>query len=284
MKDLIRIYNIIELFKRKPECSLEDILKAASKTDINIISKETWYRLHKKMDHNYGFRAIYHKGTNSYTFEEENKIDKHQLMCLIKHFKTMEVYQYSLDDNVDMIERIELDEGMNSGDEEHIERLQMAMLNIESAVVIHQGYYKEDTKELEVYPLYFKQYQNRWYLIVELAEKKVFRALGMDRIKEVRYKGTKFVSRIKEAKARFSEVVGVDLQGNGLQDIVIAFAPSQKPYLETLKLHHSQTVVEDTEEKYIIKIRVNPNYELQQQIQKFGSFAEVVEGDWVCLY
>ncbi len=105
----------------------------------------------------------------------------------------------------------------------------------------------------------------------------------MDRIYLVEPLGVLFNNRIKEAKEQFSQIVGLNLKGNGLQDIIIAFDPSQKPYLESFKIHHTQVVVSDTVKEYIVKIRVNPNYELQQKIQKYGNLAQVLQGDWICL-
>ncbi|MDR2223898.1 MAG: WYL domain-containing protein [Flavobacteriaceae bacterium] len=283
MKELLRIYIVLDLFERRERWTKDEILQAISREETTEVSYETWNRLRKKMGNDYGFNVKYQKGLECYIMEYGDKVDRYKLMNMINHFKTMTLMQEYIEEDKEMVDHLEFEQGMSPGKEVIIDALHNAILKNETVFIMHQGYYSEVPKEVVVNPLYFKQYQNRWYLIVEVSDTKEFKSFGMDRIKEVKYKGATFKSRIKEAKKRFSEVVGVDLQGNGLQDIVIAFAPSQKPYLETLKLHHSQTVVEDTEEKYIIKIRVNPNYELQQQIQKFGSFAEVVEGDWVCL-
>lgn len=289
MKELWRIYNVLNLFEERDECSVKDILEELSKyeTDKNgnpkKLSYETWNRLRLTLGTEYGFDITYVKGSDSYTIHFGEKVNRDKLMGLINHFRTMNLLQTYIQEDKEMIDRLEFDKGMSSGKEEHINTLQHAMIESQAVMLIHQGYYKEETKEVMVHPLYFKQYQNRWYLIAEVTDGKEFRSYGMDRIKSVKYNGKTFKSRIVEAKKCFSEVIGVDLRGNGVQDVIIAFDPSQKPYLESLKLHHSQEVVSDTEEKYTVKIRVSPNYELQQQIQKFGKLAEVVEGDWLCL-
>lgn len=282
MKELLRIYNVLALFDRKEACTQDEIRKAISLDEADLVSYETWNRLRKKMELDYGFVVTYDKESNTSSISFDTKIDKDKLMGLIHHFKTMGLLQGYVDQDKEMIERVEFEVGKGTGSEDHFNALQHAMLQNNTVFITHQGYTKSIPKEYEVNPLYFKQYQNRWYLVVELSDKGEFRAFGMDRLHQVKPKGTVFKSRIKEAKLAFSQVVGLDLKGNGLQDVVIAFDPSQKAYVESLKLHHSQTVVLDTTERYIIKIRVSPNYELQQQIQKFGALAEVLEGDWVC--
>lgn len=282
MKELVRVYNVLALFEGKEYCTKEEILNAVSKEEEAVISYETWNRLRKKLELDYGFSVIYHKAMDTYSISFGDKIDKVKLVSVINHFKAINLLQTYVEDDKEMLDRLEFEEGMSTGTEAHINRLQSAMTRYESVILMHQGYGKSEPYQLRVNPLYFKQYQNRWYLIGEEVASKVFKSFGMDRIKEVEYAGTTFKSRIKEAKKSFSEVVGVNLSGNGLQDVVIAFDPTQKPYLESLRLHHSQVVVEDSEKHYTIKIRVNPNYELQQQIQKFGPLAEVVEGDWIC--
>ncbi|MDM1377664.1 MULTISPECIES: helix-turn-helix transcriptional regulator [Myroides] len=282
MKELLRIYNVLALFDRKEACTQDEIRKAISLDEADLVSYETWNRLRKKMELDYGFVVTYDKESNTSSIFFDTKIDKDKLMGLIHHFKTMGLLQGYVDQDKEMIERVEFELGKGTGSEDHFNALQHAMLQNNTVFIIHQGYTKSIPKEYEVNPLYFKQYQNRWYLVVELSDKGEFRAFGMDRIHQVKPKGTVFKNRIKEAKLAFSQVVGLDLKGNGLQDVIIAFDPSQKAYVESLKLHPSQTVIADTPERYIIKIRVSPNYELQQQIQKFGSLAEVLEGDWVC--
>ncbi|MBB1137959.1 YafY family protein [Myroides sp. WP-1] len=282
MKELLRIYHVLALFERKEACTQDEIRKAISLDEADLVSYETWNRLRKKMELEYGFVVTYDKESNTSRISFDAKVDKDKLMGLIHHFKTMGLLQGYIDHDKEMIERVEFEQGMSSGSEAHFNTLQHAMMQNHSILISHQGYTKSEPVDYEVNPLYFKQYQNRWYLIAEIASKGTFRAFGIDRIQSVKPKGKVFKNRIKEAKKQFSQVVGLDLKGNGLQDVIIAFDPSQKPYVESIKLHQSQTVISDTPEKYIIKIRVSPNYELQQQIQKFGRLAEVLEGDWIC--
>ncbi|UVD79268.1 WYL domain-containing protein [Myroides albus] len=284
MRDLLRIYNVLELFKRKKYCTKEEILEAVGKSEDKTISYETWNRLRKRMDLDYGFEVIYDKAQDMSYLLEHHKVDYGQLMGMIHHFNTADLLQRYVKGDKRMIDHLDFEEGLKVGQESHLNDLQEAMLKCESVVITHQGYTKATPSEITVNPLYFKQYQNRWYLIAESVKDKEFRSFGMDRIHDVFSTGKKFKSRLEEAKKAYSQVVGVTLgdKSTKLQDIVILFEPDQKPYLESLKLHHSQTVLEDTEHRYKIKITVKPNYELQQQIQKFGSLAEVLEGEWEC--
>ncbi|MCO7724113.1 helix-turn-helix transcriptional regulator [Myroides odoratimimus] len=284
MKDLVRIYNVLDLFEHKKHCKKEDILEAVGKAEEKTISYETWNRLRKKMDIDYGFEVIYDKGDDSYSLKIHDKVDYEKLMEMIYHFRTADLLQSYVKGDKRMVDHLDFEEGLAVRNESHLDRLREAMLKKESVMIKHQGYRKNKPSETIVNPLYFKQYQNRWYLIAEVEETKEFRSFGMDRIQEVHCLEKKFKTRITEAKKAYSQIVGVNLgdKSQKLQDIVILFEPDQKPYLESLKLHHSQTVLEDTEHRYKIKITVKPNYELQQQIQKFGDLAEVVEGEWLC--
>lgn len=282
MKELIRVYNILTLFEKKRYFSKDEILKAVSQGEENIISYETWNRLRKKLERDYDFIVSYNKKDDLYSMSFGDRVNKERLLEIIDHFKMMNLLTSYIEGNKGMVEHIEFDNRMNMGGEENLNTLQNAMLNLISVRITHKGYWSTNFYTYEINPLYFKQYQNRWYLIAELKEKGEFRAFGMDRISNVTYTKKLFKSRIIEAKQRFSKIVGVDLNGNGLQDIIIVFDPSQKRYLESLALHHSQTVIEDNERQYVIRLHVDPNYELQQQIQKFGGLATVVEGDWIC--
>lgn len=282
MKELLRIYHVIELFEKKEFCTKQEILEAASRTEQQVISYETWNRLRKKMERDYDFVVTYDKKSDMSSVNFGHKIDKDKLMSMLHHFKTMRMMEGYVEQDALMIEHLEFETGLNTGAQQQFETLHHAILKKVTVTITHQGYRNATPYAHRVNPLYFKQYQNRWYLIGELADKKQFRAFGMDRIMAVVYDGVSFNSRIVEAKQRFSEVVGLNLSSAQLQEVVIAFDPDQKPYLESLKLHHTQEVVEDSANTYTIKITVKPNYELQQQIQKFGDLAQVLQGDWIC--
>lgn len=284
MKDLLRIYNVLTLFEHRKNCTKEEILEAVGKAEDKPVSYETWNRLRKKMDIDYGFEVIYNKGEDLSSLKIHDKVDYEKLMEMIYHFRTADLLQSYVKGDKRMVDHLDFEEGLAVRNESHLNRLQDAMLKTESVVITHKGYKKDKPSEITVNPLYFKQYQNRWYLIAEVVKSKEFRSFGMDRIQEVFLTEKKFKSRLNEAKKAYSQVVGVNLGDKNakLQDIVILFEPDQKPYLESLKLHSSQTVLEDTEHRYKIKITVKPNYELQQQIQKYGGLAEVVEGEWEC--
>ena len=67
-----------------------------------------------------------------------------------------------------------------------------------------------------------------------------------------------------------------------LETIKLSFHISQKPYIVSLPLHHSQKEINhDNGKTFDIELRIHPNFEFSQQILKYGSLAKVVEPKWL---
>ncbi len=165
MKELLRIYNVLNLFESKEECSQEEIRKAISLDEPNLVSYETWNRLRKKMQADYGFIVTYNKEYDTSSICFDKKIDKDKLMGLIDHFKTMELLQSYLSQDKTMIECLEFEQKAVIASETYFNVLQNAMLQNKAVLLTYKGYAESKPKEIHVNPLYFKQYCSRWYLI-----------------------------------------------------------------------------------------------------------------------
>ena len=128
--------------------------------------------------------------------------------------------------------------------------------------------------------LRLKQYQNRWYVIGET--EKGYRTFGIDRIENITIGAEKFKPKTEEAKDKFSHVIGLNYVDHKMETIQLSFHISQKPYIVSLPLHHSQkeinTEIEDT---FDIELRIHPNFEFRQQILKYGSLVKVIEPKWL---
>jgi predicted DNA-binding transcriptional regulator YafY len=62
----------------------------------------------------------------------------------------------------------------------------------------------------------------------------------------------------------------------------LSFHISQKPYVFSLPLHHSQKEINtNNENSFDIELRIHPNFEFRQQVLKYGSLVKVVEPKWL---
>ena len=149
----------------------------------------------------------------------------------------------------------------------------------------HSSFYhieREAPKVHTVKPHLLKEYQNRWYVVGEVDNE--FRVYGLDRIDNLEVLNNKpFKNKTEQANEKFYHTVGLNFSDYEPTKIVLRFDISQKRYLESLKLHHTQK--EDLDNSidgfYTISLFVSYNFELKQQILKYGKFVEVLEPEFV---
>ena len=125
-----------------------------------------------------------------------------------------------------------------------------------------------------------KQYQNRWYVIGET--EKGYRTFGIDRIKNITIGTKKFKPKTEEAKEKFSHVIGLNYIDHKIESIKLSFHLSQKPYIVSLPLHHTQKEINSENDKtFDIELFIHPNFEFRQQILKYGSLVKVLDPKWL---
>jgi hypothetical protein len=111
----------------------------------------------------------------------------------------------------------------------------------------HNSFYHTDRKEPKTHtikPHLLKEYQNRWYVVGETDDG--FRVFGLDRLTDLMVLDNKpFKNKTEEANEKLLHTVGLNFSDYEPTKITLQFHSSQKPYLESLKLHRSQKEVVD---------------------------------------
>ena len=144
----------------------------------------------------------------------------------------------------------------------------------------HHSFYHLKEEIYTLKPYFLKQYQNRWYVIGET--EKGYRTFGIDRIENITIGTKKFKPKTEEAKERFSNVVGLNYMDHKMEKIQLSFHISQKRYVLSLPLHHSQKEINtETTDTFDIELRIHPNFEFRQQVLKYGSLVKVLEPKWL---
>lgn len=62
-----------------------------------------------------------------------------------------------------------------------------------------------------------------------------------------------------------------------VEKVVLRFHPSQKSYIQSVPIHRQQQQLADNETEFTIQLLVKPNFELKQQVLKYGSLVEVLQ-------
>ena len=150
---------------------------------------------------------------------------------------------------------------------------------IEQKVVIIQYHaFGRNIKEHTLSPYLLKQYRNRWYVIGYAHEKKLTLVFALDRIKELNTSKTKyFIDTNFSTEQYFKYSFGVTHKYNLLPEKVrLWFNAINKDYILSQPLHHSQEIIENTNEYAIVEINVIITWELKAMIMGYSNGIKVL--------
>lgn len=125
-------------------------------------------------------------------------------------------------------------------------------------------------------PKAIKEAQNRWYLIGYDIDRKDFRNYGLDRISNFEITASKNATPNINVQEYYKNAFGIETQGQPYK-VILKLDNAQKKYLQSLPLHHSQKIVEEKENYFIIELFLHLNFDFRMEILKLGSLCEVIE-------
>jgi predicted DNA-binding transcriptional regulator YafY len=275
--------QLVEILQKYPFESKENLIKYISTNRENKISERTFFRIKATLRDDYGIIIKHSRANEGFYLDEEKSMNIESFLSHMEFLATAELLTASFNEKNSTLSFVEFE---NKATIETVPNFKAILDAIQQNVPIsftHKSfYYYKEIKEQEytLKPYYLKQYQNRWYVVGET--EKGYRTFGIDRIKNIETGTKKFKSKITEAKEKLSNVVGLNSEDRVLQTIKLSFHISQKAYLESLPLHHSQEEFNPNNGKtFDITLRIHPNFEFSQQVLKYGSLVKVVEPKWL---
>lgn len=154
-----------------------------------------------------------------------------------------------------------------------------AIKNKKECVLKYQPFNKEEKKH-KIHPYFIKEFNGRWYLIakdIHPTKEAKFLTFAFDRVKDIIVMNKKFVEEELDAKKHFEATIGISRSDNEAEEILLSFSPNQAQYLISQPLHHSQKIIEQTENAFQISLHVVINYELQEKIKGYGEQVTVLK-------
>lgn len=134
-----------------------------------------------------------------------------------------------------------------------------------------------ETKDYVLEPYLLKQFRNIWYLIGTEKGSEGIKTFGLDRFREVIILDETFLPSNKFNKEKyFSYSFGITSYHEEPEEVILSFNRKTGDYIKALPLHHTQQVMEDTEDECRIKITVYPTFELLMQILSYGPEVKVL--------
>lgn len=279
LTQLRRISLLLAYLKRNPYKTKQDILDYFDDNDRGF-NERTLYRLNETLARDFGIEIVFDHTNGGYFFDEENSSNPESFLSLLEILTTAELFSMNFKEKNNALSFVEFE---NKAAIEHIPNFKIVLDAIQEQLPVtfkHNSFYHLKQEEYTLKPYFLKQYQNRWYVIGET--EKGYRTFGIDRIENITIGTKKFKAKTEEAKDKFSQVIGLNYVDHKLEKIQLSFHISQKPYVVSLPLHHSQKEINaENENFFAIELRIHPNFELRQQVLKYGSLVKVIEPKWL---
>lgn len=279
LTQLRRISLLLAYLKRNPYKTKQDILDYFEDNDKGF-NERTLYRLNETLARDFGIEIVFNYNNGGYFFDEENSSNPESFLSLLEILTTAELFSRNFKEKNNTLSFVEFE---NKAAIEHIPNFKIVLDAIQQQLPItfnHHSFYHLKEEIYTLKPYFLKQYQNRWYVIGET--EKGYRTFGIDRIENITIGTKKFKTKTEEAKDKFSHVIGLNYVDHKMEKIQLSFHVSQKPYIISLPLHHSQKEINtDNENAFDIELLIHPNFEFRQQVLKYGSLVKVVEPKWL---
>lgn len=272
--------QLVEILKKSPFESKTNLINYLSSNRKNKISERTFFRIKATLKHNYSIVIEYSDANEGYYLDEEKSMNIDSFLSHMEILATAEHISDNLNGNNNSLSFIEFE---NKSAIETIPNFKTILDAIQQQFPLtfnHTNFYHLKEEEYNLKPYFLKQYQNRWYVIGET--EKGYRTFGIDRIVNISIGTKKFKQKTEEAIDKFRNVVGLNYVDHKLQTIKLSFHISQKPYVLSLPLHHSQKEINTNKlDSFEIELHIHPNFEFNQQILKYGSLVKVIEPKWL---
>lgn len=271
---LKRLYILVSRLKKRA-ATRQELLNLLDEHGLSI-GEATFERDKKTLKDDFGIELMYEASDKNYTIETLDSDELAQIIQFLQFHQLSDALSVNILDGKSSLSFIDFDKEYQLKGIEYLDQLFLATKNHQIIEIKHRKFDTEKAVTYTMKPYLLKQYQSRWYIVGEIEDNKL-RTLGVDRIENLTLREDKFIPKDYNLKEKFMGCVGVSDIHNERELILIAFDSSQKEFLENLPLHQSQELIKSTEQYVVYGYYVVINFELRQQILKYGSMAKVME-------
>ena len=160
--------------------------------------------------------------------------------------------------------------------ENYISQLFNAIVN-KRVLSIEYEPFGQERSAIHFHPYFLKQYNNRWFVFGLNEENNIATwNLALDRIKSLEEIHKSYRQNETDWDFHFSSIYGVSKPfDKNEEEIHLLFSKRQAPYIITKPIHETQKHYE-VEDGLLVKIKVIPNFDLEQLILSFGEGVKVL--------
>lgn len=145
----------------------------------------------------------------------------------------------------------------------------------------YQNYWHDKSYTFEVEPYCVKVFRQRWYVIGNSAKQEI-RIYSLDRVQSLQTTENKFsLPAGFDGEEYFANSFGISNYGKTeFVKVKVLNAEKKDKYFQSLPLHHSQDITEQTEDYTIFSYYIQPTYDFRQELLSHGAEIEVLSPQW----
>ena len=274
-----RLYHLLNFIKYKYFPTKNQLLEYLAEKDIDLTERSLERDL-KLIREKFFIDVIYDRSKNGYFIDTNSTADFNdwiQLFQLVVNYQSLNETLIQLTSKCDYID---FDRSVLKMNPEFLKLSLNAIIQKQKLSFNYTNYATDESKNFIIQPVLLKEFQHRWYVCGN-NEAGEFRSFGLDRISNLIVLQETFRSSIKNPKALFDKIIGLSVENDPSEKIVLSFHPLQGKYILSQPIHLSQKIVLQNENELRISINVIPNYELLEQILKHGDRVKVMEPAWL---
>ena len=238
------------------------------------IPDRTFFRLKSQIADIFGIDIECDKGRNTYyiPYRDELYDDKLKMWLLNSY-----ALHNRLSGDPQLRRRVQFED--IPGGTHWLDSLLDAMQKCLKIRILYQKSFEDDLSEYaHCKPFGLKLFKQRWYLIAENREG-AMRFFSLDRIHDVEVSTESFqMPEDFDMEKLFEEAFGMYVNPEiKAERVVIKADIPQSQYLKSLPLHHSQRIIEESDDYVVFAWKLKPTYDFIQQLLTMNLHIEVLE-------
>lgn len=281
MTQLQKYTWLIDTIRRSGKISYRDLSdkweRCKDLSDCKPLHRATFNRWRLDIYSQFGIDIVCQKvGGYLYYIANPEEIDEDELKkWMLDSFAVGNL----IGENLSMKDRILVDQIPSGRD--HLTTILEAMKENRVVEIVYKAFTYSRAYRFPVEPLCVKLHDNRWYMLGHNLDKDTIRLYGLDRIESVEVTDRSFkLPKDFSAQEFFSNYFGIVCDETvEPQRIVIRASAEHAPYLNSLPLHHSQRLIEDTGEYADFELYLSPTYDFIMKLLQAGAMVEVLKPD-----
>jgi len=166
---------------------------------------------------------------------------------------------------------------------QYLDQLYQAIINERPLNILYKSFKSRATNTIPFHPYLLKEYRNRWFILGITKKGQPLLNLALDRIEDLSPSSIPYIKYTKgDIKDYFRDVIGVSVNPNDKPEHIQLFVDrTNAPYVLTKPLHHSQQILETSENGIIISLNVQHNFELEKELLGFGESVRVIKPEYL---